>query len=117
MTGEAGPNENGVGVSLFLTGVFVGLLVNEFVLDDNEEPPDSEEIDSVSRCVLFESVVLSEVVFSDLLSSLGINSVDSPFEEDDEEEVDLDELDGMLFDSAARKICSIIFRHDETDEI
>jgi len=117
VTGDAGPNENGVGVSLFLTGVFSGLFVNELVFEDKEEPPDSDEIDSVSKWVRLESVVLSEVVFSDLLSSLGMNSVDSAFDDDEDSEVERDELDAMLPDSAARKICSMIFRQDVADEI
>ena len=106
----------------------MGLFVNEFVFDDSEEPPESDDIDSVSKFVVFldeedeESsslaVVLSEVVkllvlvSSDFESSLGMNSDDSEFER---EKLDRGLL--LLVDSSTRKKCSMILRHEVFGDI
>ena len=107
-----------------LTGVLNGLFDNELVFDDNEEPVDNEEVESVSKFVLKTSFILGPnfEVSLDLEHSLGVKSVASEYEDEDDSELDLEEEVGLLsalvdmFCSAVQNICSIIFLAEEVGE-
>lgn len=50
-----------------LTGVLIGLFVRELASEDNEDPAEIDEVESVDkRSVFFESVFFCDVVLSDL---------------------------------------------------